>query len=93
MSKPSQSPKSQILCYQTHLSKTVCAPANWFRPWRPVEDELLCSQLLPLWNEISVWAEPGEHHDYRVPAKLSIITNSCFHCCCAPVQNRSLSPT
>lgn len=37
MSKPSQSPKSQILCYQTHLSKTVCAPANWFRSWRPVE--------------------------------------------------------
>lgn len=56
-------------------------------------DELLCSQLLPLWNEISVWAELGEHHDYRVPAKLSIITNSYFHCCCAPVQNRSLSPT
>lgn len=56
-------------------------------------DELLCSQLLPLWNEISVWAGLGEHHDYRVPDKLSIITNSYFHCCCAPVQNRSLSPT
>lgn len=57
-------------------------------------DELFCSQLLPLWNEISVWAELGEHHDYRVPAELSIITiNSYIHCCCTPVQNLSLSPT